>query len=207
MPGAAAAHGMPGEEGARTIRAVLLGHQFQHGDDFQFAQRQFAPALRRNGGALLDRLVGLAEDGRQPQRIAIGAHGRESQRRNHDVAMLLGELAHQSVAHVEIGALVGAGAMQEQQDGQRVLAIPRGGHVEAVGHGLPGGREHVLALLVAGGARRGGDRRRAAGRQGRHAGGASDLVLPACRASSRTMTVEPDHSVLRCRHFRLRVMR
>ena len=58
---------------------------------------ELALALRRDGRALRGRGRRFAEHRRQPQRIAVRAERREAERRDDDVAVLLGELVEQAV--------------------------------------------------------------------------------------------------------------
>jgi hypothetical protein len=137
------------QEGSRSIRAVFLGYHLERRHHFHLAQIQLALPRGGDRGSLRGGRGLLAEDGRQPQRIAVGAERGEAQWRDHDVAVLLGQLAQQAAGLVHVAVFVGPGAVQHEDDRQRRLPVPGGRDVDAVGHRLPGRRKDVLAMLIA----------------------------------------------------------
>ena len=147
VPRAATTHRVPEQEHRGTVDWVFIQHQLQDIDDVLLTELVGELAVGRDLSHELRRFLRLAEGGRQSQEVPVRSF--VTQRRDQEVAVLLGKIHHLFVVLIQIRVFVAPRAVQEHRQGQARLPIPVGRNIDPVGLVRIGFREAVGSMLIA----------------------------------------------------------
>ena len=136
------------EEYGRKVDWIFVQNDFQNVYHILFAEFECAFRFGCNAGSLFGRGLGLAKDCGQSQRRSICSHRAVAERRDDDITVLLSQALDLFAVHVHVPVLIGASAVEYQNQRQLRLTVPCGGNVEAVWHRLIRRRKIIRSMLI-----------------------------------------------------------